>query len=141
MDDFGTDSGVVLEPILQLRIAPNGSIVNVLWHPKLNQIVCGASDGSVRVLYNPQLSKKGALLSSSRSARTTNALELLLMAERKEPLVGTILTPNALRMFRDPEKETKHKRDLERMDPVKTRRPEAPSTSKHLLLEVGIVSA
>ena len=41
VDDFGTDSGVVLEPILQLRIAPNASIVNVLWHPKLNLIVCG----------------------------------------------------------------------------------------------------
>jgi len=130
-DDSGKDSGIVLEPFLQLSVAPNTSIVNVLWHPKLNQIVCGTSNGSVRVLYDPQLSKKGVLLSSSRSVRKKNALELLL-EERKEPIVGKILTPNALPMFRDPEIQTKRKREQERMDPVKTRRPEAPSTGKHL---------
>lgn len=120
----------VLEPIFQMKMP--SIIVKVLWHPKLNQIICGSSDGTVRVLYDPNHSKKGVLLSSVKSVKQKNALERLLL-ERKDPQpITNVFTPNALPMFRDPEKDTKRKRDLERMDPVKTKRPEAPTTSKHL---------
>lgn len=120
----------VLEPVFHMKMP--STIVKVLWHPKLNQIICGASDGTVRVLYDPNHSKKGVLLSSVKSVKQKNALERLLLERRDPQPITNIFTPNALPMFRDPEKDTKRKRDLERMDPVKTKRPEAPTTSKHL---------
>ena len=132
-----TNTTTILEPIGQVKVGTNSSIVKVLWHPKLNQIICGAASGEIRVVYDPEFSTKGVLLSSQRAVKQKNALERLLM-ERKDHGGGggssqtMIITPNALPMFRDPEKETKRKRTLERMDPVKTKRPEPPTTGKHL---------
>jgi hypothetical protein len=37
--------GTVLSAILQLPVCPGSSLIRVLWHPKLNQIVCGSADG------------------------------------------------------------------------------------------------
>lgn len=134
--NMNTDT-IILDSIGQVKVGTDSSIVKVLWHPKLNQIICGAASGEIRVLYDPDFSTKGVLLSSQRAVKQKNALERLLM-ERKDHGGGggsnatVIITPNALPMFRDPEKETKRKRTLERMDPVKTQRPEPPTTGKHL---------
>lgn len=35
----------VLHPVEELNVAPNASILGVLWHPKLNQIALGTSNG------------------------------------------------------------------------------------------------
>ena len=35
----------MLEPIVELDVAPNASILGVQWHPKLNQIAIGTSNG------------------------------------------------------------------------------------------------
>ncbi len=35
----------ILDPIIELDIAPNASVLVVQWHPKLNQIAVGTSDG------------------------------------------------------------------------------------------------
>lgn len=42
--------------------------------------------------------------------------------------VGEIITPNALPMFRDVGRETKRKREKDRLDPVKSRKPEPPAS-------------
>jgi len=34
-----------LDPVVELDIAPNASVLVVQWHPKLNQIAVGTSDG------------------------------------------------------------------------------------------------
>ena len=34
-----------LDPIVELDVAPNASVLGVQWHPKLNQIALGTSDG------------------------------------------------------------------------------------------------
>ena len=47
----------------------SGSVIKVVWHPTLNQIVTGSSDCKSRILYNPNVSQKGALLSLSKTAR------------------------------------------------------------------------
>ena len=36
---------VILDPIVELDVAPNASVLVVQWHPKLNQIAVGTSDG------------------------------------------------------------------------------------------------
>jgi WD40 repeat protein len=35
-----------LEPIVSLDVAPNASVLGVAWHPKLNQIAFGTSNGA-----------------------------------------------------------------------------------------------
>ena len=40
----------------------NAHAIRTMWHPKLNQIVVGAGDGSVRVFYDPVRSHNGAKL-------------------------------------------------------------------------------
>jgi WD40 repeat protein len=42
-------------------IIPNTAIISVLWHPKLNQVLCGAADGSTHILFNPEKSTSGAM--------------------------------------------------------------------------------
>lgn len=67
---------------------------------------------------------KGVLLSSQRAVKQKNALECLLVEWQdcgKDSNQTVIITRNALHMFHDPEKETKHKHTLEHMDPVKTK--------------------
>lgn len=48
-------------------MAPNASVARVVWHPQTNQITCSTSAGAVRVLYDPAISDKGAMLSAGRS--------------------------------------------------------------------------
>jgi WD40 repeat protein len=47
----------------------------VAWPARLNQLICGAADGGVHVLYSPALSTKGALLFTARAARARVAEE------------------------------------------------------------------
>lgn len=82
---------------------------------------------STRVYYDPSMSRKGALLSTSKAERKKNQLELLLEA-RVQPSLGDVLTPHALPLFRDSEQKSKRKREKEiRSDPVKSRKPEPPT--------------
>lgn len=41
---------------------PNCSVIRLLWHPKLNQIFAGLSDGRIMLYYSPLRSQHGALL-------------------------------------------------------------------------------
>lgn len=49
----------------------SGSIISVMWHARLNQIVYGTANGKLHVLYHPTLSQRGILncLSKSESRR------------------------------------------------------------------------
>lgn len=47
-----------LEPIQRVSISDE-SVISLLWHPKLNQIMCGSTDHKIHVLYNPEISTKG----------------------------------------------------------------------------------
>ena len=40
---------------------------SVLWHPTLNQMVVGMKDGSVHVLYDPEMSVRGAVMIEGRT--------------------------------------------------------------------------
>lgn len=47
-----------------------GSVVCVRWHERTNQVLYGCADGSVRILYDPQLSSGGVLKCIIRERRT-----------------------------------------------------------------------
>ncbi len=68
-----------LEPVKQIAIA--GSVVRLLWHPKINQLVVGCGDNSTRVLYDPDRSSKGALLTLVRRERKVDPSEFDLGVE------------------------------------------------------------
>lgn len=51
----------------EVNAAPNASVVRVIWHAQTNQITCSTSAGGVRVMYDPAISDKGAMLSSTRA--------------------------------------------------------------------------
>lgn len=95
----------------------------------MRQIVTGLSNGQIKVLYSPTQSLNGAKLLLQKSAKKVT-IEEASRAFMQAP----ILTPHALPMFRDDAMVReggaggKRKRDKERMDKRKTRRPEAPVT-------------
>ncbi|RXW24743.1 hypothetical protein EST38_g1124 [Candolleomyces aberdarensis] len=100
--------------------------VIVLWHAKLNQIVAGLANGQIVVLYSPETSHNGAKLVMSKGPPRKITIE-----DMSDALSApAILTPHALPMFRDmdPGRGTKRKREKDRMDPRKSRRPDLPVT-------------
>lgn len=112
-----------------MRIAiSNANVVRVLWHPKINQIITGSSNGAIHVLYSPHLSTRGATLSLSRTARVKGPGEEDIELDRP------IITPHALPMYKTDEpvvaggRGGKRKRERERQDPVKTLKPMPPLT-------------
>mmetsp|Transcript_33672 Transcript_33672/g.38993 ORF Transcript_33672/g.38993 Transcript_33672/m.38993 type:complete len:268 (-) Transcript_33672:106-909(-) len=123
------------DPLIDLVVSEGASVMRVTWHKRLNQIFCGVSDGTIRIYYDPHLSTKGALLSTSRSARKQDALELLLQSRHnpQTSIQGTIVAPNALPMYQDPEHNHVAKRKRQdRKDPMLSKCPEAPSDVKHM---------
>ncbi|KAF8203283.1 transcription factor [Pholiota molesta] len=107
-------------------LAVDTTPVKVAWHSKINQIVTGLSNGQIVVLYSPETSLNGAKLILSKGPPRKVTIE-----DMSDALAApTILTPHALPMFRDldPGRGTKRKREKERMDPKKSRRPELPVT-------------
>ena len=111
----------------------NAGVVMVEWHTKLNQIFIGCSDGRICIYFDPTNSSKGAILACSKVGRGPDELTQLL--ESRAPkgsaaIIGEIMTPNALPIFRDDVKITKRKREKERLDPIKSRKPEPPATGK-----------
>lgn len=109
-------------PIGMTSIVGDESGVAICWHHTLNQIAIGTSSGHVHVHYSRSYSTKGAL----RVASTTSSKKRRVGAVSTDAnVVGRILTPNALPMYRDApsKKEALRKR---RRDPQATKRPHLP---------------
>ena len=120
------------QPVLEIDVAKGLSISNIAWNSKLNQIAVGLSDSSVRVFYDTKWSTKGAKLPVAKGLRKTDDLTLLLNSRAPQGsagILGEIRTPHALPLFRETvEKDTKRKREKDRQDPIKSRRPDLPGT-------------
>eukprot|EP00727_Mastigamoeba_balamuthi_P005104 m51a1_g14592 hypothetical protein (687) ;mRNA; f:1153870-1156347 len=71
---------------------PEASVIRVAWHPKIDQLVLGLSDASARVLFDPKLSKRGALLCLARSMPKDDPYKIEFQADA--------LNPHALPMFK-----------------------------------------
>ena len=93
------------------------SVVPLLWHPKLNQIVAGNADGASYVMYDPSMSEKGAMTCTAKRAPKRAALSYTGGAMH-------IMTPHALPMFREENHDHKKQRSLDRADPLKSRKPD-----------------
>lgn len=91
------------------------------------KIVTGLSNGQICVLYSPMSSLNGAKLPLSKGPSRKVTIEDMSDALAQP----AIITPHALPMFRDGEIARgtgKRKREKDRSDPRKSRRPELPVT-------------
>jgi len=113
----------VATPVLDLGVSPGSSVVQVLWHPALQQILCSTAAGPLKLLYDPLLSKHGALLSAARTPRQRDASDFVASSDPSSA-VGEIINPHALPMFRD-DKFKKRRRDEPR--PGELRKPNMPA--------------
>jgi len=95
----------------------DASVVSLLWHPKINQIICGCSDQQIHVLYDPNISKEGIMYSVNKAPKKARIEDI--------QEIRHIMNPHALPMFKqDP--SARRKREKARMDPAKAHIPEAP---------------
>jgi hypothetical protein len=102
----------------------------VRWQQSTNQIFCCTSNGLVRVLFDPTMSKKGVLLSSSRAPRRENDPTDVVGASA-DGVMGEIHNPHALPMFRKDSnnvREQGKKRSLELKDPLLAKIPQRKGT-------------
>jgi WD40 repeat protein len=58
-----------LKPEVVTPVAAGSPLISVLWHEKLNQIITGSANAETHVLYNPQISKKGAMMIMSKAPK------------------------------------------------------------------------
>jgi len=106
-------------------VIDDAHVIRAAWHPKLNQVLIGASDGAVRVYYDPRKSVRGAMLCVVK--KRTEAKQVNYVAAKR------IITPYALPMFKEESSRTKSTyRQLmkDRKDPKKSHEPEKPQSIK-----------
>jgi WD40 repeat protein len=106
------------DKVLQIGVEDTSAVCS-LWHPRINQIIASCSNGDVKVLYNPKYSARGAKLSLA-NVRRSSPLDVVHINK-------DIITPYSLPMYRTPRSlPTKRKLEIDRSDPVKSRKPDPP---------------
>lgn len=107
-----------LEIVNEMEVC-DSSVIRCIWHPKLNQIIAGTGEGSVKVLYDPKRSFRGAKLCIVKKRQKTNHAEVFIRHK--------IITPYSLPLYREQrERSTRKQLEKDRKDHVKSRRPQAP---------------
>lgn len=103
-------------------IVTDSHVIKTLWHPKLQQIFVGAGNGTVKAYYDESRSIRGAKLCAVKTRKKTKQIEVVAAQQ--------IITPHALPMFRQEKpKSIRKKMEKERLDPVKSHRPDLPIKS------------
>jgi len=129
-----------LIPVVEVKTSASSSPIIVRWHPKLNQILIGCSDGQTIVLYDSLMSRKGAVVAASRLGRVQDEVTALLNSRAPTGSAGVrgdIITPNSLPMYsEDTVSERKRKRE-DRKDPMKSHEPQRPAHGKHKIGSVN----
>lgn len=79
-------------------ITPGSPLIVVDWHPKLNQIVTGSANAETHVLYNPAMSRRGAVdvMSKAPKKRHIDDNSALTMDQTLGLSGDAIITPGAL---------------------------------------------
>jgi WD repeat-containing protein 70 len=115
--------------LFSVDLPSNTGAVAVIWHPKVNQIFVGCSNGDVVVFYDPERSRKGALMASGKAGKYVDGLTELLQS--RAPRGSSIVTGEILTPLYNPNGAPKRKRDHVVEAEVQRREPERPATGKH----------
>lgn len=109
------------EQVMNIEVTKS-HIIKAVWHAKLNQIFVGCGNGVVKCYYDNKKSLRGAKLCVIKTHRKKHSVEVVSSQQ--------IITPHALPLFRQEKLRTnKKKMEKDRLDPVKSRRPDLPITS------------
>jgi len=81
----------IWQRVKQIGVSNGAGVISMLWHPKINQIVAGTSNGQTHVYFDPKSSMNGALLCAGRAVRQKDPNDY----EPPRP----ILTPHSLPLF------------------------------------------
>lgn len=109
------------EIVTQMEVT-DSHIIKAVWHAKLNQIFIGCGNGVVKCYYDKRRSLRGAKLCVIKTNRKKQSMEVVSTQQ--------IITPHALPLFRQEKLRTsKKKMEKDRLDPVKSHRPDLPITS------------
>lgn len=93
-------------------------VIQTVWHPRLHQLFIGCGDGIIRGYFNEK-SVRGLQLCAGKVRHKVKQSEVVAAQQ--------IITPHALPMFRqEKHKSIKKKMEKERLDPVKSHRPDLP---------------
>ncbi|MCL4120801.1 UNVERIFIED_CONTAM: hypothetical protein GTU68_041924 [Idotea baltica] len=94
-------------------------VVRVVWHPRLNQIMMGCGDGQIRILYDQNESRNGAIFVAGKHKKRAKQAEVIVSQQ--------IITPHALPLFRE-ERHKSHRKveEKDRKDPTRSHQPELP---------------
>lgn len=107
---------------VQEIVVSNSHVIKTLWHPKLNQIFVGCGNGVVKAYYDHNKSLRGAKLCVVKSRLKQKHIEVMSTQQ--------IITPHALPLFRqDRPKSVRKQMEKDRLDPLKSKRPDLPITS------------
>ncbi|XP_014274174.1 gastrulation defective protein 1 homolog [Halyomorpha halys] len=107
--------------LIKAEEVTDSHVIRTLWHPRLQQIFVGCGNGIVKAYFGDK-SGRGAQLASSKLRRKKKQVEVIAAQQ--------IITPHALPMFRqDRPKSLRKQMEKDRLDPVKSRRPELPIKS------------
>uniref|UniRef100_A0A1B6IFT2 Uncharacterized protein n=1 Tax=Homalodisca liturata TaxID=320908 RepID=A0A1B6IFT2_9HEMI len=110
-----------LQKIKEISVT-DAHVIKTVWHPKLQQIFVGAGNGIVKIYYDELKSIRGAKLCATKTRKKTKQIEVVAAQQ--------IITPHALPMFRQEKpKSIRKKMEKERLDPVKSHRPDLPIKS------------
>ncbi|KAK8969662.1 hypothetical protein KSP40_PGU009442 [Platanthera guangdongensis] len=111
-----------LELLSRVGVTPHQSVVCCAWHPRINQVFATAGDkkeGGTHILYDPAVSKRGALVCIARAPRKKSVDDF-----EAQPVVHN---PHSLPLFRD-QPSRKRQREKILKDPMKSHKPELPVT-------------
>ncbi|CAH2264831.1 gastrulation defective protein 1 homolog [Pararge aegeria] len=109
------------EEVMNIDVAKS-HVIKAVWHAKLNQIFVGCGNGLVKCYYDNKKSLRGAKLCIIKTHRKKQSMEVVSSQQ--------IITPHALPLFRQEKLRTSKKRmEKDRLDPMKSRRPDLPITS------------
>lgn len=107
--------------LIKAEEVTDSHVIRTLWHPRLQQIFVGCGNGIVKAYFGDK-SGRGAQLASSKLRRKKKQVEVIAAQQ--------IITPHALPMFRqDRPKSLRKQMEKDRLDPIKSRRPELPIKS------------
>jgi WD repeat-containing protein 70 len=118
-------------PLLTVPVNIDGNDVGailVVWHPKINQILVGCSNGQMMVYFDTTISQNGAVCWSGKVRQSVDGLTELLRSRAptgSAAITGEIMTP-----LYNPNLGQKRKRN-DIIEEVQTYEPERPASSKH----------
>ncbi|TPX44206.1 hypothetical protein SeMB42_g04415 [Synchytrium endobioticum] len=112
--------GNTLRPLKEVSVNES-SVVKILWHPKINQVVLGTGSGAVFVYYDERVSVRGALSCASKGVRKNRAPDVITNAN----IEAVIHNPNAV-LKEEVHRKTKRRLERIRKDPIASRKPDMP---------------